>query len=426
MRCPQHVLVLVLLLAFGGHVLSLCDDGRWIPSGTAENFGDAGLGFLLAKDISLLCPADTFMHSCFFHGATQRASGLLKRKWVADGAGCREFSPVRFLKAIANRRLFLIGDSTMMQTFQSFVCSFHSITKTDLQVDWYHHQGGTIEVPNRVYDTTTCPLQGKHCHLSGGVMRFADFNASVIFRGISQYTHRGFFKEILADGTNIDIVILNWGLHLNDKSIFEEQVKLLAHDLVDIHNSPTIFVRESFATHFSGRMNQSGYFDTSHNIDNRKCLPLSGNSSHIRSFDWRNMILEERLNASLVKIIPVAKAMYSQWDAHVDGDSRMVHFHRADCVHYCAQSAVFTFIKQITQNYIESYVPQVVDGGKLSLREGDLFRPTTSRTVYLMQNAKLRPFLNLQSFQRSGRDFAEVNLIQPAQFENMEIGNAMR
>lgn len=89
-------LIVVLMLATLAESmfprLPVCDEGYWQNTTSAEeSFGDAGL--LPGQDASLMCPADTFMHSCFFHGNFARASSLLRRKWVAKDDKCVEYLP---------------------------------------------------------------------------------------------------------------------------------------------------------------------------------------------------------------------------------------------------------------------------------------------------------------------------------------------
>ena len=55
-----------------------------------------------------------------------------------------------------------------------------------------------------------------------------------------------------------------------------------------------------------------------------------------------------------MKIIKIAHGLYSQYDAHVGGDSKIIDFNIPDCGHYCAQSGIFNFVRRMIFNNILS------------------------------------------------------------------------
>ena len=337
------------------HQVACICDGHWGARAShqrvVENFGDAGLGYLAANDTSLLCAADTFMHSCFFHQTFARASSLLNRVWVTNSSNCVDFSPLLFLKRLENRTLFLVGDSTTMQVFQSFVCSVIPVTRVNLDIGWHFE-----DVNGHYRDKKVCPLGAHHCHILRGQASFPSFNSRMTFRWLSQYDKSGLIRSLLVDSKREDFVVINFGLHTNDLAAFKAQLTLMREDFLEqraVRKFPTYFFRESFPTHFSTHSPLSGYGYYSSNVSGKRCVPYPlSNESDIYLSDWRNNLLPVFLNATDIRLIPLARALYSQFDAHVDGDSKTIYFPFADCTHYCAQSAIFSYVKLIILNHL--------------------------------------------------------------------------
>jgi len=230
-------------------------------------------------------------------------------------------------------------------------------------------------------------------------------------------------KELLVDATNKDVCILNWGLHTNDQATFEGHLKLFAEDLESLVHPPTLFFQESVPTHFSVAVNQSGYFSADASFEQKQiCAPFAHrNWSHYRAFDWRNNLLG-RLNSSRIQVLRISKALYTQHDAHLDGDSKTVHFQAADCLHYCAQSGIYTFLKRVVQAALLASVLVDPSPTYSSFREGALFRAADGKAVFIMQRGQLHEFLSLASFQKTGRDFSEVHVLPTPLFDLMSRG----
>ena len=58
-------------------------------------------------------------------------------------------------------------------------------------------------------------------------------------------------------------------------------------------------------------------------------------------------------------------------------------------------------------------------------KDGSLIRSVQSKTVYLLQNNSLHEFLTLASFTKTGRDFSEVIVVEPAELLTLDIGSPM-
>lgn len=313
------VAIVSLFLLIRSTVANICS-GIWIENDDTEvagTMGDGGLGYLRAGDTTLMCPADTFMFSCLFHQAIPRSFDVLKRRFVPKGKNCIPYSPLEFLGLIRNRKLYLIGDSIMLQVFQTLACSLHMATKSIFRIRWEY----TFKSPK------VCPLHSVHCHIGGGLIQFPLLNSSIVYRNMYTYHRKSLMNEVLIGCSVEDVVILNIGAHYNAKEEFEEHMQNLATDLYKIRHyrgSPIVLFRESLPTHFSYSVNQSGYFQQGE--VSTSCKPYSHimNTTEIYNKDWRNRIADKYLNLSNIDgVIRMAEALYSQYDAHIDGDSKV-------------------------------------------------------------------------------------------------------
>jgi len=343
-----------------------CKKGSWVEGANeSQNIHYAGVKkplpeFESEEDLHRrACPVETFMHNCFFHNITARAEKLIRRRWVFEDNRCKDFSAYGFLKAISNRKIYFAGDSLMHLIWNQLICHLYTTVKIDTEVNWVLYKGGTDDVKHHIYNNVTCPFGRKeHCHYLPGLNSMSatieSINSSLYFGWFDGYT-RGYLGNICQHfnlGPN-DIIIMNFGVHYNNvgrliKSHYEDHLKMFVSDAKTI--STPLYFMESLPQHFS-RSNgdtQNGYFFDPEAT--KSCAPIGNGSIDVAaSRDWRNRLAEQYLN-DVVPIIEVASALYSQYDAHVDGDSPLVDFDRADCTHYCAPSGVFHYIFAVIYN----------------------------------------------------------------------------
>ena len=96
-------------------------------------------------------------------------------------------------------------------------------------------------------------------------------------------------------------------------------------EIIKNFTSPHILFLETPPTHFNITKDTNGYYKLS---KDKRCAPLADVEVAHR-MDWRNRILEEKFNNNNVTIISIADMLRSQWDAHIDGDSRLTPFEKA-------------------------------------------------------------------------------------------------
>ena len=135
------VFIFIMLLSSISLIKSVCE-GDWqfkdVPIEQSEL--DAKL------KPELFCPTETYMYNCYYHGVIERAHNITKnRKWVSSSDTCQQFNAEGYLNLIRNRNVYYVGDSTMLQTWQSIVCQLYKATKAVIDIDWYLLQVSTVE-----------------------------------------------------------------------------------------------------------------------------------------------------------------------------------------------------------------------------------------------------------------------------------------
>lgn len=344
-----------------------CKSGHWVEGKDNVNIHFAGVTksfpeFKGEEDLHFqACPVETFMHNCFFHNITERAERLLRRKWEFDDKNCKEFSPHGFLNFITNRKIYFVGDSLMHQIWSQLVCHLYTSIPIRSEVNWLHYKGGTNDIKHHIYNNITCPYGRKeHCHYIQGsntARATIDTINSTLYFGWFELYDKGHLDRICQEfqmGPN-DIIIFNFGVHYNNvgrltKSHYEEHLQTFADDAKSNNQKTRLFFIESLPQHFT-RVNKelaNGYFFGPEAAT--WCDPI-GSDELAASRDWRNRLAEQYLS-NVVPIIQVATALYSQYDAHLSGDSSLVHFDPGDCTHYCAPSGIFQYIFTMIYNAI--------------------------------------------------------------------------
>ena len=124
--------IFIMLFSYKPLIKSVCE-GDWqfkdVP--IEQNELDAKL------KPELFCPSETYMYNCYYQGVVERAHNITKnRKWVSSSDKCQQFDAKGFLDIIRNRRVFYIGDSTMIQTWLSVICHLYQATKTVVDIKW--------------------------------------------------------------------------------------------------------------------------------------------------------------------------------------------------------------------------------------------------------------------------------------------------
>ena len=314
------------------------------------------------------CVAETAMHSCYARGDEKRAAMLEGRRWRPKSSACRSFRPADFLLHMQGRKLLLYGDSVTMQVWQALVCATSSVADAVVDIDWFRHNAST----QLYYNDQTCPFGAEHCHLHGGTAHFRGFNVSLTYKLFGFYErianprnsaplYNAYVPGLLAEiaTTNSlgqgDVLVTNFGLHAHRRGEYRERLTNLAKD----HREraavgggfPRVFFLETFPQHFFG---PSGYYDLVEREDavDMICHKLpEANRSTSRALDWKNTMAREILAGGGPEVIPVAEALRSQWDAHVQL-SKVVNMAQADCTHWCSPSGVFTFVLTMLYNAV--------------------------------------------------------------------------
>jgi hypothetical protein len=299
-------LVVVTISIFQCRSTSLRDDfcsrGRWKQ---IANNGSLEINIFAMKRafdeytsnddiIKEICPMEIFQQNCFYHGIKNRTSLIMKRTWESDDRECHHFTPHKFLSEVRGRNLHFIGDSTMTQLYNSFVCTLFTSIKT-FKVDYnaweqYHGSDGTNKDG---FSNKTCPLGKQNCFHSSAKVSFPSFKASLDFRTINNFGDSA--SSVLNLFTNYpdDIFIYNFGLHYNEQSQYQAHISKFVANFTQLTNPPQIYFLETTPQHFNNSLN--GYYHNKKSIGPR-CVP-SQNFSLSNLHDWRNRILEQTVQS---------------------------------------------------------------------------------------------------------------------------------
>lgn len=315
---------------------SVCSVGKWSsidhsefniqPSKTAAD--------LINRE--WLCPG---AHSSCWHHRGSCLTGQLNpndsrtwaQHWVASDARCMPFHPVNFFTHLQNKTLIFIGDSIMEQIFEQLLLNLYA---------WSNIVSRYIVPPRHMEDS----FHEAHVPEVGMFLLRHDL-----------YTYEGFnnFRaQYHVHGWHDDhIIIFNIGIHYNNASEYEEDLRQLAVEL-RAENNLFLFL-QSTPQHFGG---DDGYYMSTPRSMHLACQPLTGATlTEQITLDWRNAIAEEVFRFHpRVRIVRIAAALYERWDSHVEMRSEMfTQLNEADCTHYCVQNrGVFDYIHRMLYNAI--------------------------------------------------------------------------
>lgn len=312
----------------------------------------------------MACPAIFARDNCFSHNP-ERANKLLRRRWKGSKSPVNAEST---LQALRNKRILLLGDSTMSSTFASLVCYFAAITRTTYSNRWL--LPGDVIV-NDSMNQTRCP-RDPDCYLLVGQAAYPKYNLSIDYEQVNTFNGRARVRvsDLMASDKlrSPTIAVINFGVHyhnyrdlVRDLGGFVDDWKQWMqhhkpHSRTMRSQAPTVYWMESFPQHFSGgyfndTMDRQGFVPVTapRQRGGLWCTPLVNEQEYAQNEDWRNALAHKVLPqfAASRRIVRIAQPLYSQWDAHVDyGDSRRVHSTHKDCTHYCLGSGVFRFVVQ--------------------------------------------------------------------------------
>ena len=371
-------------------------DGTWIDTKDSPHEGDYKIhgsrAIFSKKNVTLsietflkeACPAQRAAFTCYFSTDNiQRAILLEKRYFIPmNNEQCKPFLPLTFLQLLRNRRVVLVGDSIMSQIWESLVCTLYKLDDgrmidTHVYTKFSEFLRGKnnprlIPVPSKYeYDN---PLHGL---IQEGYMVIRTYNTTLSY--VSYKGSKTTFNDVITSHrlSNRDIIIFNIGLHYSTqekyKSIMEEkrdEIEMMKKS----HHVPLIFILQTTPQHFDG---DNGYYRHPAQRHRYGCHPYKhsdNNSSLLVPGDWRNNVLQSTMTSlidrNIVTIVPIAKGLRSQHDAHAELQD--------DCTHYCSPSGVFKYIHRVLFNSIRlrlqlestdtpigqySISPRVIDNG---------------------------------------------------------------
>ena len=272
-------------------------------------------------------------------------------------SSCSAFEPQRFLRTFSNSRLVFIGDSVLSQVWLLLVCDvYESLPAAQRDNDSF------VTFNPRAGMVATRLGHGGYT-LGRDIVTFLEHNVTVIGTRWDFFYKKQSAAAILRDLSESDILVVNFGLHYNeyagknprdaDRDDFRNALVALSADLAALGRPKWgIWFAETTPQHFAGD-NANGYYNLH---GGKSCVPYA-NATAAHLLDWRNTVLHDRATSLLpdnVRLVALP-ALSSQWDAHLEMDTRTGdglaaqhphhgYLHFADCTHWCNPSAALRYV----------------------------------------------------------------------------------
>jgi hypothetical protein len=419
------------------------------------------------------CPAESLLRACYFHTGKDptKIQSLERRVFKPNNPQCKQFQPLDFLEMLRNRRLILYGDSIMSQIFSAFVCALYRLTTSSYGMDFVKLWKGQCNEIN-------CPFgKPQHSLFAGGWINFPVVNVSIIQITASYYGFKE-FEAVLhqyAPLSSHDIILYNFGMHYNNETEYGLQMTRFAEDMKtkflntsyhwhrrrEEHESlvshgdavlnddetdetstesslvPELFFIESSPQHFDSPLN--GYYKQETNDYHKDYCDATTDMNLKYEHDWRNRIAEKALINLHPRLhyIPMAYALYSQYDAHVGLEP--LPYAPIDCTHWCYPSNIFKYMHMIIFNsFRKNLLPLLQTSQTPSstatevnmlpprIKNGMIVKALEGPSIYLIDNGKLREFQSWNAFVKRGYDMSKVHTLPAFQFMSMPMGEGLQ
>lgn len=448
-----------------------CDIGKWVnvdeahvpfPTKYARNVympqnSQESDNLFLAE----ACEAQVLIYSCYYHEGhpdsihhTGRAHRIEYSRWKSSNENCWNPMPSDFAEAIDGRSVLFLGDSVMHQIYATFVCNMASHVPMKY----------TVEFHGAVHKNIMCPFGAPHCHFISSAGKFAR-SGHIRTGGTFTYTPKLFEQTVFEQMqmTTDDLVIMNIGLHYNERAKLQSDLKAFFHELTELRSRkgylPHILFFQTTPQHFHTPL---GYYNKSHSSD--RCHDFASTTytgtsadffAKMEVEDWRNADLqvalhtynrhflqtytnmtsfasyEENLDvielSGYVHLVRVARPLYSKWDAHVDL-TPFFYFTEGDCTHWCTPSGIFHYIHRAMYNALvdvlgvrKKYIQVAIASIKRHYPDETLLRGS-SKSVFVMKDGRRYAFYSFNAFASRGYDFANVRAISDMNLEEIPLG----
>jgi len=318
---------------------------KWLGPTDSSDFHNAS-ALIASYSPKAPCRAQIIRDNCYGHNP--RRARLLARRTFGSSA---VLNTTEVLNTLENQVIFFAGDSTVNAVFTSLVCHFSQFTEVKYDLKWYYNRS-TVLTDEGGQDK--CP-DHPTCRLINGRTFLPQYNIRIVYQQVHVYEkrERELFLQVV-EKTHPTVAIVNFGVHYNYKkqhilhlTQFNNDLKfLLDRQITSNARMAQWLWLESFPQHFPG---ERGYFPRPFTpaLPNNThwCAPIPNIENHYAD-DWRNRLPEVYvpLFNSSNRVIAIAEALYSQWDAHIDhGDTLRSGAQRPDCAHYCLGSGVFRY-----------------------------------------------------------------------------------
>ena len=218
------------------HTIDNNDD--YLLNGARTRYDPVHISKSVHKFLREACPAQQAGYSCYYTDTNdeERPKILEQRRFIPyNSSTCHPFTPHKFLHLLKNRRLLLLGDSVMGQTWESLVCALYNLPGLTTHLFTYFSQhvlnaNNPLLVPVPIDFSRLGEQNPLHGHIVSGYLAIKELNLVISFQRHEphapdnnkpqQHQHREHSIREVIDMYRLeeyDIVIFNMGLHYNNE-----------------------------------------------------------------------------------------------------------------------------------------------------------------------------------------------------------------
>jgi hypothetical protein len=256
---------------------------------------------------------------------------------------------------LRNRHFVMIGDSITLQFYTMVVCSLHGTIAGEYNLTW--------KDVSYAFGREDC-RGAVHCHLQSSKVYYPEYNATITL--YLEYGRRSFFvyfQQLRL--TPNDIVLFNRGFHVHESNIMQREVQSFFNEYLNFHEThqPMLIWRESSPQHFD---TPNGYYNKTRL--HFPCHPFY-NITKAYVEDFHNRFVDQLF--TYYRHVPIMRV----WNvSSIANDQHVYLQHRTDepgeydCTHFCENSGVFYYWREILYNIL----PLVIEHKAKSMRKSSI------------------------------------------------------
>eukprot|EP01040_Poterioochromonas_malhamensis_P001090 gene1090-1157_t len=317
--------------------------GSWRKGSHHENEGIFAHQRDLKEWWNHSCPVQSRVFSCRRHDLNETSGHgyeAYSQRFIPENCQLKGFDPFDFLNTLRNRQLAIIGDSISTQFFTMISCSLHGIVEAEYHLDWLPLVS--------IFGSDDCVASGEHCHISNSHIYYPKYNTTISL--ILDYGDPNLFNYYkIGHLTSNDIILMNRGVHVHreDRMIKELRTFFDQYLTDPISKRPMIIWRETSPQHFH---TPNGHYDKE-----TRYMPCQAYANHTLAYetDYYNRDADQWFsNFKQIPVMRIWNVTSIAWDQHILQQNRTDEENRQDCTHYCENSGVYYYWREILYNIL--------------------------------------------------------------------------